>query len=148
MPDRKRKLPCNSTVSKSQHVTHRQETKEKKIEKQKKNALRAAYDADPNSFKEELSELHSDIDREEENMVPFSENIAVEMQLAKAAQHEAYRLKGINVKLTPSGVKMNRDLAESLKDGSVFAFKDLESKKGIYKMELLQLGINIMWFTN
>ncbi|KAG2354757.1 hypothetical protein BDR07DRAFT_1382006 [Suillus spraguei] len=47
----------------------------------------------------------------------------------------------------------NRDLAESLKDSSVFAFKIhvliiYMSKKGIYKMELLQLGINIMWFTN
>ncbi|KAG2359197.1 hypothetical protein BDR07DRAFT_1488553 [Suillus spraguei] len=97
--------------------------------------------------------------------VPFPENIAVEMQLAKAAWHEACQIKGINVKLTPSGIKVlltrtsqmsnsnnvirqNRDLAESLKDSSVFAFKDWESKKGIYKMELLQLRINIMWFAN
>ncbi|KAG1867723.1 hypothetical protein F4604DRAFT_1927517 [Suillus subluteus] len=114
--------------------------------------------------------------------VPFPDNIAVETKLAKAAWHEACQIKGINVKLTPSGVKMlltrtsqvcrelkikmrsltasffgfrtsnsnsvirqNRDLAESLKDGSVFAFK---SKKGIYKMELLQLGVNVMWFAN
>ncbi|KAG1824017.1 hypothetical protein EV424DRAFT_1346255 [Suillus variegatus] len=311
--------PTCTTISESQHVTHRQENKEKKIEKQKKKALRAAYDADPDSFKEEPSELRSDIDREEENMfsdcdmvsklsrskskvltfsagkippvsrnasamrkatttaptsspsddsksdestdresrrhedcvddedndyvaeelspiargskrplddsetlddgmvlpkikknsdgshhrmkvsdfddvskeilgtaasifrclivsqAPFPENIAVETQLAKAAWHEACQIKGINVKLTPSGVKMgtqnkmrsltasffgfrssnsndvirqNRDLAESLKDGSVFAFKDWESKKGIYKTELLQLGINIMWFAN
>ncbi|KAG2056157.1 hypothetical protein BDR06DRAFT_970285 [Suillus hirtellus] len=275
----------NYHVSESQHVTYRQETKEKKIEKQKKKALRAAYDADPDGFEEEPSELHSDIDRAEENMfldcdmvsklsqskskvltfsagkippvlrnasamhkatttaptlspsndskldestdhesrrpedhiddedndyvaeelspiargskrplddsetlddgmvlpkikknsdgsrhrmkvsdfddvskeilgtaacifqclivsqAPFPENIAVEMQLAKAAWHEACQIKGINV-------KMNRDLAESLKDSSVFAFKDWKSKKGIYKMELLQLGINIMWFTN
>ncbi|KAG1897052.1 uncharacterized protein F5891DRAFT_1051148 [Suillus fuscotomentosus] len=119
------------------------------------------------------------------SQAPFPENIAVETQLAKEAWHEACQIKGINVKLTPSGVKMllthtsqvrgelktkmrsltasffgfrssnsndvirqNRDLAESLKDGSVFAFKDWKSKKGIYKTELLQLGINIMWFTN
>ncbi|KAG1725242.1 hypothetical protein EDB19DRAFT_1915159 [Suillus lakei] len=36
-------------------------------------------------------------------------------------------------------IRQNRDLAESLKDGSVFAFKDWELKKGIYKTELLQL---------
>ncbi|KAG1813044.1 hypothetical protein EV424DRAFT_1349160 [Suillus variegatus] len=58
----------NYCVSEFQHVTHHQETKEKKIEKLKKKALRAAYNADPNSFEEEPSELHSDIDREEENM--------------------------------------------------------------------------------
>lgn len=62
-------LTSDSTVSEFQHVTHRQETKEKKIEKLKKKALRAAYDADPDGFEEEPSELHSDIDREEENMV-------------------------------------------------------------------------------
>ncbi|KAG0698268.1 hypothetical protein DFH29DRAFT_855997 [Suillus ampliporus] len=45
-------------------------------------------------------------------------------------------------------IKKNRDLAESLKDGSVFVFKDWLSKKGIYKTELLQEGINLMWFTN
>ncbi|KAG1750475.1 uncharacterized protein EDB91DRAFT_1244056 [Suillus paluster] len=45
-------------------------------------------------------------------------------------------------------IRQNRDLAESLKDGSVFAFKDWASKKGIYKTELLQLGINVMWFAN
>lgn len=55
-------------VSESQHVTHRQENKEKKLEKQKKKALRAAYEANPNGFEQEPSELHSDIDREEETM--------------------------------------------------------------------------------
>ncbi|KAG1818054.1 uncharacterized protein BJ212DRAFT_122398 [Suillus subaureus] len=45
-------------------------------------------------------------------------------------------------------IRQNRDLAESLKDGAVFAFKDWVSKMGIYKMELLQLGINVMWFAN
>ncbi|KAG1897033.1 uncharacterized protein F5891DRAFT_983042 [Suillus fuscotomentosus] len=58
----------NYRVSESQHVTYRQETKEKKIEKQKKKALRAAYDADPDGFEEEPSELRSDMDRAEENM--------------------------------------------------------------------------------
>ncbi|KAG1762799.1 hypothetical protein EV702DRAFT_268005 [Suillus placidus] len=45
-------------------------------------------------------------------------------------------------------IRQNRDLAEFLKDGAVFAFKDWESKSGIYKTELLQLGINVMWFAN
>ncbi|KAG1872984.1 hypothetical protein DFJ58DRAFT_722148 [Suillus subalutaceus] len=271
----------NYHVSESQHVTHRQENKEKKLEKQKKKTLKAAYQVDPNDFEQEPSELHSNIDREEETMfsdhnmpsklsqpkpkvltfsagkipptlhdasatckatttaptpspcddsdestdcdsesqpeaqvdhtdeednnniteelspikknsngscqhmkasnfddvskeilvmatsifrclivaqAPFPDNVAVETKLAKAAWHEACQIKGINVKLTPSGVKMlltctsqtshsnsvirqNGDLAESLKDGSVFAFKDWESKKGIYKTELLQLGV-------
>ncbi|KAG2338901.1 hypothetical protein BDR05DRAFT_1062480 [Suillus weaverae] len=109
---------------------------------------------------------------------PFPNNIAVETKLAQVAWHEACQIKGINVKLTPSGVKMlltrtsqvrgelktkmcsltasffsfrtsnsnnvirqNRDLAEFLKDGAVFAFKDWELKSGIYKTELLQLGV-------
>ncbi|KAG2359926.1 hypothetical protein BDR07DRAFT_1378340 [Suillus spraguei] len=59
----------NYCVSESQHITYCQETKEKKIEKQKKKALRATYNADPDGFEEEPSELHSDIDREEENMI-------------------------------------------------------------------------------
>ncbi|KAG1750515.1 uncharacterized protein EDB91DRAFT_1244096 [Suillus paluster] len=99
--------------------------------------------------------------------VPFPDNLAVETKLAKAAWHEACQIKGVNVKLTPLVVKMllthtsqvrrelkmkmqslTGDLAESLKDGSVFAFKDWASKKGIYKTKLLQLGINIMWFAN
>ncbi|KAG1800498.1 hypothetical protein EV424DRAFT_1545734 [Suillus variegatus] len=42
----------------------------------------------------------------------------------------------------------NRDLAESLKNGSAFAFKDWTLKTGLYKSELLQDGINIMWFAN
>ncbi|KAG0694510.1 hypothetical protein DFH29DRAFT_815272 [Suillus ampliporus] len=45
-------------------------------------------------------------------------------------------------------IRQNRDLAESLKDGSSFVFKDWRSKTGIYKTELLQEGINIMWFAN
>jgi hypothetical protein len=62
-------LTSDSTVSESQHVTHRQENKEKKLEKQKKKALKAAYQAEPDDFEQEPSELHSDIDREEETMV-------------------------------------------------------------------------------
>ncbi|KAG1821864.1 uncharacterized protein BJ212DRAFT_1334147, partial [Suillus subaureus] len=45
-------------------------------------------------------------------------------------------------------IRQNRDLAESLKDSAVFAFKDWVLKTGIYKTELLQLGINVMWFVN
>ncbi|KAG2351827.1 hypothetical protein BDR07DRAFT_1500164 [Suillus spraguei] len=45
-------------------------------------------------------------------------------------------------------IRHNRDQAESLKEGSSFVFKDWTSKTGIYKTELLQEGINIMWFAN
>ncbi|KAG0704167.1 hypothetical protein DFH29DRAFT_997875 [Suillus ampliporus] len=112
---------------------------------------------------------------------PSLDTIAVETKLGK----EACQMKGINVKLTPLAVKMllnctshvrcelktkmqsltrlffgfrsgdsrevirqNRDLAESLKDGSSFVFKDWTVKTGIYKTELLQDGINVMWFAN
>ncbi|KAG1846302.1 hypothetical protein C8R48DRAFT_779533 [Suillus tomentosus] len=96
---------------------------------------------------------------------PFLDTIAVETKLGKEAWHEACQMKGINVKLTPLAVKMllkctshssdsrevirqNRDLVESLKDGSSFVFKDWTAKTGIYKTELLQDGINVMWFAN
>ncbi|KAG1796663.1 uncharacterized protein HD556DRAFT_1441342 [Suillus plorans] len=45
-------------------------------------------------------------------------------------------------------IRQNRDLAESLKDDSSFVFKDWTTKTGIYKTELLQDGINVMWFAN
>ncbi|KAG2097755.1 uncharacterized protein F5147DRAFT_714810 [Suillus discolor] len=45
-------------------------------------------------------------------------------------------------------IRSNRDLAERLKIGSIFVFKDPSSKSGIYKTELLQQGINSMWFLN
>ncbi|KAG1732916.1 uncharacterized protein EDB91DRAFT_1151042 [Suillus paluster] len=45
-------------------------------------------------------------------------------------------------------IKANRDLAESLKEGSHFVFKDWEMKCGIYKTELIQSAVNNMWFTN
>ncbi|KAG1899552.1 uncharacterized protein F5891DRAFT_1189703 [Suillus fuscotomentosus] len=40
----------------------------------------------------------------------------------------------------------NRDLAETLKEGSSFVFK--EKKSDIYKSDLIQAGINDMWFMN
>ncbi|KAG1850229.1 hypothetical protein DFJ58DRAFT_842503 [Suillus subalutaceus] len=112
---------------------------------------------------------------------PFPDSVAAETKLAKEAWHEVCQMKDVNVKLTPLVVKMyipglicvkllkrtshvqgelkmkinsmevvrkNCDLAVSLKDSSVFVFKDWLKKKGIYKTELLQEGINIMWFTN
>ncbi|KAG2749317.1 hypothetical protein P692DRAFT_20778595 [Suillus brevipes Sb2] len=45
-------------------------------------------------------------------------------------------------------IRSNRDLAERLKIGSIFVFKDPSSKAGIYKTKLLQQGINSMWFLN
>ncbi|KAG1865455.1 hypothetical protein DFJ58DRAFT_864495 [Suillus subalutaceus] len=84
---------------------------------------------------------------------PFPDTIAVEMKLAKEAWNESCKIKGANIKLTPSAMKMevirhNRDQAKSLKEGSSFVFKDWTSKTGIYKTKLLQEGINIMWFAN
>ncbi|KAG2086371.1 hypothetical protein BD769DRAFT_1681213 [Suillus cothurnatus] len=116
---------------------------------------------------------------------PFPDSIAVETKLGKEAWHKACQMKGTNVKLTPLAVKMllkrtshvrgelkmkmrsltrsffgfrssdsrevireNRDLAESLKTSSSFVFKDWTAKTGIYKTELLQDGINVMWFAN
>ncbi|KAG2106484.1 hypothetical protein BD769DRAFT_1675906 [Suillus cothurnatus] len=96
---------------------------------------------------------------------PFLDSIAVKTKLGKEAWHKACQMKGTNVKLTPLAVKMllkctshssdsrevireNRDLAESLKTSSLFVFKDWTTKTGIYKTELLQDGINVMWFAN
>ncbi|KAG2098575.1 hypothetical protein BD769DRAFT_1644081 [Suillus cothurnatus] len=116
---------------------------------------------------------------------PFPDTVLVETKLAKEAWREACNIPGVSIKLTPSLLKVilrrtshvrgelktkmrsltasffgfrssgskevirqNRDLAESLKEGSRFAFKDWEGKSGIYKTELLQMGVNIMWFTN
>ncbi|KAG1876867.1 hypothetical protein C8R48DRAFT_590841, partial [Suillus tomentosus] len=45
-------------------------------------------------------------------------------------------------------IGQNRNLAESLKNGSAFAFKDWTSKTGLHKSKLLQDGINVMWFAN
>ncbi|KAG2356708.1 hypothetical protein BDR07DRAFT_1533977, partial [Suillus spraguei] len=45
-------------------------------------------------------------------------------------------------------IRKNRDLAESLKSSLAFVFKDWSLKLGIYKIELLQEGINLMWFMN
>ncbi|KAJ7844285.1 hypothetical protein B0H13DRAFT_2286426 [Mycena leptocephala] len=45
-------------------------------------------------------------------------------------------------------IAFNRKLAEDLKEGSVFAFKDIEAKKGLYKHPILQSAVNAMWFAN
>ncbi|KAJ7850543.1 hypothetical protein B0H13DRAFT_53937 [Mycena leptocephala] len=45
-------------------------------------------------------------------------------------------------------IAFNRKLAEDLKEGSVFAFKDVEAKKGLYKHPILQSIVNAMWFAN
>jgi hypothetical protein len=61
--------PSHSTVSKSQHVVPHQEIKETRTEKQKKKALKAAYQGHPDIFEKELSELLSNMDRQEDTMV-------------------------------------------------------------------------------
>ncbi|KIK32086.1 hypothetical protein CY34DRAFT_38169, partial [Suillus luteus UH-Slu-Lm8-n1] len=45
-------------------------------------------------------------------------------------------------------IRRNRDLAESLKEGLSFVFKVCSAMTGIYKTELIQDGINVMWFAN
>ncbi|KAG1842605.1 hypothetical protein F4604DRAFT_1544487, partial [Suillus subluteus] len=47
-----------------------------------------------------------------------------------------------------AAIQANRDLAEALKEGASFVFKDWEMKSGIYKSDLMQSGINDMWFAN
>ncbi|KAJ7250084.1 hypothetical protein B0H12DRAFT_1019348, partial [Mycena haematopus] len=45
-------------------------------------------------------------------------------------------------------IAFNRKLAEDLKEGSAFAFKDIENKKGLYKHPIIQSAVNAMWFAN
>ncbi|KAF7364494.1 hypothetical protein MVEN_00317800 [Mycena venus] len=45
-------------------------------------------------------------------------------------------------------IAFNRKLAEDLKEGSTFAFKDVVAKTGLYKHPILQSAVNIMWFAN
>jgi hypothetical protein len=57
------------TVSETQNMVRRQATKEKKLEKQKKRALKVTYQDNPDVFEREPSELLSDSDRDEDTMV-------------------------------------------------------------------------------
>ncbi|KAJ6513761.1 hypothetical protein C8R47DRAFT_1286624 [Mycena vitilis] len=45
-------------------------------------------------------------------------------------------------------ITFNRDLAEKLKDGARFAFKDVEQKKGLFKAPLIQKAANVMYYKN
>ncbi|KAG1907530.1 uncharacterized protein F5891DRAFT_924553, partial [Suillus fuscotomentosus] len=53
---------------------------------------------------------------------------------------------GFHVSRSIVAIRGNCDLAETLKEGSSFVFK--EKKSGIYKSDLIQAGINDMWFMN
>ncbi|KAG1902164.1 uncharacterized protein F5891DRAFT_949248 [Suillus fuscotomentosus] len=55
---------------------------------------------------------------------------------------------GFRASRSVPAIKQNRDLAESLKEGSRFVFKDWEMKCGIYKTGLIQEAVNDMWFAN
>ncbi|KAG2134613.1 hypothetical protein BD769DRAFT_1385682 [Suillus cothurnatus] len=55
---------------------------------------------------------------------------------------------GFRASRSTVAIQANRDLAEALKEGTSFAFKDWETKSGIYKSDLIQSGINYMWFAN
>ncbi|KAJ7300438.1 hypothetical protein DFH08DRAFT_979668 [Mycena albidolilacea] len=56
-----------------------------------------------------------------------------------------YSFKSGNNKKT---ILFNRQLAEDLKEGALFAFKDVKLKKGLFKAPILQRGANAMWFAN
>ncbi|KAJ7086938.1 hypothetical protein C8R44DRAFT_650372 [Mycena epipterygia] len=45
-------------------------------------------------------------------------------------------------------IARNRQLAEELKDELTFTFKDIKSRKGIYRNPILQKTVNVMWFAN
>ncbi|KAJ6545256.1 hypothetical protein B0H19DRAFT_1167267, partial [Mycena capillaripes] len=45
-------------------------------------------------------------------------------------------------------IAFNRDLAEKLKEGTRFAYKDVEQKKGLFKAPILQKGANAIYFAN
>ncbi|KAG2363471.1 hypothetical protein BDR07DRAFT_1375736 [Suillus spraguei] len=66
----------------SQHITHHQEVKEQKSDKQNKKVLKAAYQNCPNNFEQEPSELHSDIDKQEDMM--FSDH-GIETKLSNTS---------------------------------------------------------------
>ncbi|KAG2059431.1 hypothetical protein BDR06DRAFT_725976 [Suillus hirtellus] len=59
----------NYRVFETQSTVRRQATKDKKLEKQKKRALKVTYQENPDDFEKEPSELHSDADRDEDTMV-------------------------------------------------------------------------------
>ena len=62
-------MASTTTVSESQHVNHRREDSERKLERQRKKKLRANYQANPGVFEQEPEELHSEVDREEDTIV-------------------------------------------------------------------------------
>ncbi|KAH7920043.1 hypothetical protein BV22DRAFT_1021966, partial [Leucogyrophana mollusca] len=42
----------------------------------------------------------------------------------------------------------NRQRVEDLKENNLFAYRDVDARKGLYKAEILQSGTNDMWFAN
>ncbi|KIK43911.1 hypothetical protein CY34DRAFT_80984 [Suillus luteus UH-Slu-Lm8-n1] len=58
-----------STVSETQNTVRRHATKDKQQEKQKKRALKATYQENPDDFEKEPLVLHSDSDQDEDTMV-------------------------------------------------------------------------------
>ncbi|KAJ7229334.1 hypothetical protein C8J57DRAFT_1583232 [Mycena rebaudengoi] len=55
---------------------------------------------------------------------------------------------GFNNGQNKKSIARNRVLAEELKDGCTFAFKDIKERKGMYKNTILQTAVNAMWFAN
>ncbi|KAG0708021.1 hypothetical protein DFH29DRAFT_795827, partial [Suillus ampliporus] len=45
-------------------------------------------------------------------------------------------------------IQQNHDCAEKLKEGLLFTYQDIESRKGIFKSDLIQMSVNDTWFAN
>ncbi|KIN95290.1 hypothetical protein M404DRAFT_166116, partial [Pisolithus tinctorius Marx 270] len=55
---------------------------------------------------------------------------------------------GFHSSQSKSVIQKNRALAESLKEGTNFAFKASKNRRGFLKVPLIQKIINMMWFAN
>ncbi|KAI6156699.1 hypothetical protein BKA82DRAFT_3931682, partial [Pisolithus tinctorius] len=55
---------------------------------------------------------------------------------------------GFHSSQSKSAIQKNQALAESLKEGTNFAFKAKENRRGFLKVPLIQNIINMMWFAN
>ncbi|KAJ6529721.1 hypothetical protein B0H19DRAFT_1193142 [Mycena capillaripes] len=93
----------------------------------------------------------------------MGENMILTPAVAKLIASRGSRLRGeLKTKIRPlvdamyrfeSGqnrktTAANRKLAEDLKEGTSYAFKDCENKKGLYKHPIIQSAVNSMWFAN
>ncbi|KAG0698766.1 hypothetical protein DFH29DRAFT_877762 [Suillus ampliporus] len=83
---------------------------------------------------------------------PFPETSIMETKFAQLAWSLACKKTALDVTLSPMLVKMitkrTSHVHEQLKEGSLFTYQDIESRKGIFKSDLIQMSVNEMWFVN